>query len=531
MLDKVSDNKSDVGNGRGIVAASDSVVAEYHEEDIRTVEMDSPPRKGIGYYTGKTILALIQAALMIAILAGSFFIAKRMVDGKPEAKKRPAFKTVYTVNAVTAKQADNQPKFISYGQTVAARTVELRSLVSGEIVKINPNLRGGATVNKGDPLVEISDFEYKGALSEAKSNLAEAKARIIENAAQISLERSKLQAAQEQLKFAETDLARAEKLVKRKALTVQQVEARKLVESQRRQTVALSVDTIKVQEARLGQMKATIDRLDWRVAQAQRNLDSTVLLAPFTGIVQTSTAEIGRAITANDLVVSMYEVDSLEARFTLTDAQYGRLQTSSTGLIGRAVDVAWTVGGVRYSFPARIDRVSAQIEANRGGVEVIAKLESVEQGVKLRPGAFVEVSVPDTVFANTFMVPDTAIYNNDTVYKVVDGKLQSSKVTVAAYQGEQAIIATGVAEGDRILTTRITEVSDGLAVRIEGEKAPARPSTSGSGKSGANGRPSREEIAKIIKANNLTLEEFRGMDIPERRKLIAQWRQQNAAKE
>jgi hypothetical protein len=74
-------------------------------------------------------------------------------------------------------------------------------------------------------------------------------------------------------------------------------------------------------------------------------------------------------------------------------------------------------------------------------------------------------------------------------------------------------------------------VSDGLAVRVEGEKAPARPSTSGSGKSGANGRPSREEIAKIIKANNLTLEEFRGMDIPERRKLIAQWRQQNAAKE
>lgn len=530
MLDKVSDTSSNGIDGRELVAANDAVVSEYSEENIRTVDSASQNERGIGYYTGKTLLAIVQAILMIAILAGSYFIAKRMIDGKPEAKKRPSFKTVYTVNTVTAKQADNQPKFTSYGQTVAARTVELRSLVSGEIVKINPNLRGGAAVEKGSALVEINDFDYKGALSEAQSNLAEAKARILENEAQISLERSKLLAAEEQLKFAQTDLARAEKLAKRKTVTVQQVEARKLVESQRRQTVALSQDTIKVQEARLQQLIATIDRLDWKVAQAQRNLDSTVLVAPFSGIVQTSTAEIGRAITANDVVVSLYEVDSLEARFTLTDAQYGRLQTSSSGLIGRMVDVAWTVGGIRYVYPARIDRVSAQIESNRGGVEVVAKLESVDQGVKLRPGAFVEVGVPDTVFKNTFMVPDTAIYDNDTLYKVVDGKLQSSKISVVAFEGEQAIVASGLSDGDQVLTTRITEVSNGLSVRIEGEADPEQKQ-SDANSNASKDRPSPEEIAKIAKANNLTLQEFRAMEIPARRKLAAKWRQQNAAKE
>ena len=530
MLDKVSEKKSEVIDGRELVAANDAVVSEYSEENIRTAGVEGARRRGVGYYTGKTLLAILQAILMIAILIGSYFIAKRMIDGKEEAKKRPAFKTVYTVNTVTAEQADNQPKFISYGQTVAARTVELRSLVSGEIVKINENLRGGASVSKGDPLVEINDFDYKGMLSEAKSNLAEAKARIVENEAQISLERSKLVAAEEQLKFAQTDLARAEKLAKRKTVTLQQVEARKLVESQRRQTVALSQDTIKVQEARLQQLKATIDRLDWKVAQAQRNLDSTVLIAPFSGIVQNSTAEIGRAITANDVVVSLYEVDSLEAKFTLTDAQYGRLQTSSSGLIGRMVDVAWTVGGVRYGYPARIDRVSAQIESNRGGVEVIAKVESTDTGVKLRPGAFVEVSVPDTVFAKTFKVPDTAIYDNDTIYKVVEGKLESAKVTIAAFEGEQAIVASGLNEGDQVLVTRITEVSNGLSVRMEGEKEPKR-AAGGGNPNAPRGRPSPEEIAKIAKANNLSLEAFRAMEVPERRKLIAKWRQQNAAKE
>ncbi len=530
MLDKVSDTSSDGIDGRELVTKSDAVVSEYSTENVRTVASEARNSRGIGYYTGKTLLAILQAILMIAILAGSYFMAKRMIDGKPEAKKRPAFKTVYTVKTVTAKQSDNQPKFISYGQTVAARTVELRPLVSGEIVKINPNLRGGAAVEKGSALVEINDFDYKGALSEAQSNLAEAKARIVENEAQISLERSKLVAAEEQLEFAQTDLARAEKLAKQRTMTLQQMEARKLVESQRRQTVSLSIDTIKVQEARLEQLKATIERLDWKVAQAQRNLDSTVLVAPFSGIVQTSTAEIGRAITANDVVVSLYEVDSLEARFTLTDSQYGRLQTSSAGLIGRMVDVGWTVGGIRYVYPARIDRVSAQIEANRGGVEVIAKLENVELGVKLRPGAFVEVSVPDTVFANTFMVPDTAIYDNDTLYKVVDGKLQSAKVSIVAFEGEQAIVASGLSDGDQVLTTRITEVSNGLSVRIEGEDELEKTEET-LNPSARSGRPSSEEVVKIVEANNLTLQEFRAIDVPERRKLVAKWRQQNTDKE
>ena len=527
MLDKVSDKIPDVVDGRELVASSENVVAEYSEEDVRVVKAEAAPHKGFGYYTGKTLLAIIQAVLMVAILAGSYFLAKRMIDGKPEPKKRPAFKTVYTINSVVAKQADNQPKFISYGQTVAARTVELRALVSGEIVKINPNLRGGAAVNKGDALVEISDFDYVGALSEANSNLAEAKARIIENEAQISLEKSRLIAAEEQLEFAIADMERAERLVKRRTITQQQMDARKLVESQRRQTVSLSQDTIKVQEARLEQLKATISRLDWRVAQAQRNLDSTVLTAPFSGIVQTSTAEIGRAITANDVVVSLYESESLEARFTLTDAQYGRLQTSSNGLINRIVSVAWTVGGQQYSFPAKIDRVSAQIVSNRGGVEVVAKLDSIDQGVRLRPGAFVEVSVPDTTFKNTFMIPDTAIYDNDTLYKVVDGKLQSSKVTIVAFEGEQAIVSSGLSEGDEVLVTRITEVSTGLAVRKEGEIATKNSANTNVSRE----RPSPEDMAKIAKANKLSIKEFRELELAQRQKLISTWRRQSASKE
>ena len=469
---------------------------------------------------------VLQLIVMVAILFGAYKFTTRMIAEKPPTQSRPAFKTVYTIQTVTANKADNQPQIVSYGQTVAARSVDLRSLVSGEIVSVSPNLRDGARVEKGETLVSIDTFNYQGALQEAKANLAEAAARMAENRARITLEEGRLESAKEQLSFAEADLERANELRKRGTSTQQQLEARKLVVAQRRQSMMLSRDTIKVEEARLGQMQAAIDRLEWRVVQAQRNLDSTQLIAPFSGIIRTSAAEKGRLVSANDVVVSMYEEGQLEARFTLTDAQFGRLQADQVGLIDRPVQMAWTIGGKTTNWSGRIDRLGSEITSNRGGVQVFAVMDIADRSASIRPGAFVEVTVPDTVFRQTVSVPDTAIYTGDTVYVAVDGKLVEKKVEIAAYDGENALIQSGVENGDEILITRITEVSAGLSVRKEGDASgPQSPA-----KSGQNGnRPSREEMAKILKASGMSFPEFRELPQEKKRELITKWRSDNPA--
>ncbi|MEM8748703.1 MAG: efflux RND transporter periplasmic adaptor subunit [Pseudomonadota bacterium] len=491
MLDKVSDDGAEDASGADAGKRSESHTAVAKTASSEVVQKPStevsgesekkpltlsvaPERSGFVRFVSRFFMILLQAGLMIAVLAASYFIAQRMIASKPEPRSRPPFKTVYTVETATAVAADNQPVFVSYGQTVAERTVDLRALVSGEIVEVNPNLRGGARVEKGDPLLKIDRFAFEGALSEAKANLAEAQARITENEAQIELEQGRLVSAQEQLEFAQADLERAESLFRSRSTTQQQVEARKIVLSQRRQTVSVTQDTIRVQQAKLEQLRASIDRLQWRVNQAQRNLDSTVLVAPFNGIVRVSNAELGRLVTANDVVVSLYKADGLEAKFTLTDTQFGRLQSQQGGLIDRPVTVAWSIGGKEFLFDGSIARIGADITSNRGGVEVIAAIEQAENSMALRPGAFVEVRVPDVVFADSFRIPDTALYNNDTVYVAVDGKLVERKVEIAAFENENVIISSGLEPGDEVLTTRITEVSEGLSVRREGDPVPPR---------------------------------------------------------
>lgn len=413
--------------------------------------------------------AIVQFIFMAVILGGAFFVMNRMIASKPEIPKRAIFPTVYTVDTIIAEAGTHQPILTLYGEVLAGRSVDLRSLVNGPVVMINDKLKAGGTVEKGDPLVEIDGFEFVGALREAKANETETKARIDENMARISMEQSRLASAKDQLELAKSDLARIKKLRARGAATEKQLEERQLILSQRAQAYDQSELNIIAENAKLAQQQASLERFAWKIEQSERNLKDTILRAPFSGTIRSNQVEIGKVVGANDVVVSMYQTDNLEARFVLTDERYGRLQSDSEGLVGRPLEVVWNVGGKDYVFKGSIDRIGAEIASASGGIEIYAKVKTNNVNIALRPGAFVEIRIPDHAFEYHLRIPDTAIYGGDTVYVVVDKKLQARQVDIAAYDDEDAIISSGIGAGDEILVTRLAEISNGLRVRKEGD--------------------------------------------------------------
>jgi multidrug efflux pump subunit AcrA (membrane-fusion protein) len=167
----------------------------------------------------------------------------------------------------------------------------------------------------------------------------------------------------------------------------------------------------------------------------------------------------------------MYQAESLEARFVLTDEQYGRLQADSSGIANRPVEVIWNVGGIDYRFPATIDRIGAEIASARGGIEVFATIGEADHAISLRPGAFVEIIVPDRKFSGHVQLTDSSIYDTNTVYVVENGELVARTVTIAAYDGDYVIISEGLKPGEEVLVTRISEISEGLKVRKEGDSS------------------------------------------------------------
>lgn len=416
---------------------------------------------------------LAQFALMALVLAGGWVAMERLAASRPERTPRPFTPLVYTVETMTATRADNRPDIRLYGQVDTGRNVELRTAVSGDVVEIHPDLVAGRRVTQGTVLLRVDPFAYEGAVLEARANLASVQAAIAEIDARLASEREQLQAADAQLQLGNADLERALSLVESGALTDKEVDARRLILSQREQASSQRRSNILIAEAQRAQQEANAERLEWKIREAERKLTETALIAPFDGIISEETVETGRSVNANEALISIYDDSALDVRFTLTNAQYGRMATDADPLIGRKVELSWSVGGADYAWPAIIDRIGARVTAERGGVEVFARIAEADNPVQLRPGAFVSLVVPDRIWTQTFRLPETAVRNSDHVFIVVDGKLQRREVRLIAWDGEDAIITGDLADGDIVMVTRLTEASEG--VRVRGPSAAAAP--------------------------------------------------------
>ena len=437
------------------------------KNDTIEIEVDEKPIKHKSHVAWGEVFvrALFQFLLMAVILFSGFFFMNKLIDAKVEPPKRPPFKTVYTVDTVIAEAGNFQPSMVVYGEVQASKTVDLRSLVSGQIVEVNPRLQVGGRIEKGEMLFQIDKFNYVTALSSAKSTATEARARIAENQAMISIEEARIKSLKQQLALAQSDLERISQLQKRGSATPRSVEERELIVSQRSQALEQSQLNLIAEKSRIEQLKAVLARAERSIVEAERNLKDTALLAPMAGVIMENNASEGRLLGANDMVVSMYRDDKLDVRFTLTDQRFGRIQSDKIGVVGREVEVIWVVGGEEYRYPATIERIGAQITSDRGGVEVIANITENVKDSPLRPGAFVEVIVPDKAFEGNFRVPETALYDNNKIYVSVENKLEKRNVRVLARDGDAIIIEGEVANGDEILTTRIAEISEGLNIR------------------------------------------------------------------
>lgn len=409
-------------------------------------------------YSAKVLAPL--AVLMLAI--GSFAGLKAT---KPDVPQRPQREQVWPVLVQSAEFADFQPQIRLYGKTIAGRKVDLRALVGGEIDEIGSGLREGGIVGAGDLLLRIDAFQYEGAQVEAKAKLAEARAKYREIEASIAAEQDALKRTKEQLVISRRDLERAIPLAQKGTVSQKAADDRRMIVSEREQALELRTSNMAVQQARADQQNAIISQLEWKVREAKRNLDDTRLNAPFDAYVSQVAAEAGRIVTANDPVATLLDRDWIEVRFTLTNAQYGRIVAHEGDVQGRIVDLVWRIGSEPVRYKAGIERVAAEISAETGGVDVYARVVTPRDPVPLRPGAFVEVLMTDRAYSNVVRLPQTAVYGGDTVYVVEDGLLAPRSVELVGASGVDVLVRGAFRPGEDIMTTRLSNAGAGLKVR------------------------------------------------------------------
>ncbi len=459
----------DMGKRQMDAAQSGPAASNVSADAARDPNLAKPtqkkPKSRVRQFAVGGLRAVLQLALIAGFIFGAFKTRDYLAQTAPKPPPRVAAKTVFPVVTTPVLFTSLTPKLELFGDTVAGRKVDLRALVAGEVIAVGDGLKDGGLVQAGDLLLRIDPFDYEGAKISSEAQLAEAEARKQEIEATLAQDRAALTRDREQLTLAQRDLQRAMQLVGRGTVSQKLVDDRRLVVTQRQAAVEQRQNGLKVTQARLTQQDAAIKRSQWSLRQAEKRLEQTELRAPFAAYVENVEAEVGRLLNVNDRVASLIDRAAIDVRFILSDAQYGRILTEAGTLIGRPVNVTWRVGDNGLSYPGRIERIGATIDASQGGVTVLARLDDPQSPQRIRPGAFVEVSVADRAFDKVVRLPGTAIYGSEQVFVVKDGALVPRAVSLVGRVGADVLVRGALSTGERILTTRLSAPGPGVLVQ------------------------------------------------------------------
>ena len=300
---------------------------------------------------------------------------------------------------------------------------QISGLITAVLVK------EGAAVKKGQTLFIIDQVPYKAALRTAKANV----------------------------EVAEASVATAKMTVDSK-------------EELFKENVVSQFD---LQTARnsLRSANATLAQAQAELLNARNNLSYTVIKSPVDGIAGMSSYRVGDLVSSSmsSPMISVSDNSEMYAYFSMTEKQIlalSRQNGSLTDALKAMPEVKLLLSdGSEYQEKGHIDAISGMIDTSTGSVTLRAVFPNSKN--ILRSGSTGNIKFPYTK-KNCMVIPQTATYELQDkvfVYKVVDGKTQSTQVKVfEVNDGKEYIVESGLNMGDVIIAEGAGLLSNGISV-------------------------------------------------------------------
>lgn len=289
------------------------------------------------------------------------------------------------------------------GSLEARDTVEVLSEVAANVVEVL--FTEGAQVRKGDTLVRLDDAKLSARLAETKARRH----------------------------LAETNFKRAEDL--------------------------LSSETIS--QAEHDQVKAEYDVAVAVYNLLKRELDDTVLKAPFDGIIGARLVSPGQLVTIGQRLTSIVRLDELEVSFRIPERHVGQIRNGQPVIMDTVARPGEPIRGEVFFVDPVIDSRTRS---------VLAKAKVDNTGLLLRPGMFGTLSVVLAERENALVVPESAVrYAGEQASVVVmngENRAEFRNVTVGQRQPGRVEITSGLSAGEVVVVEGYQKMGPGTGIAI-----------------------------------------------------------------
>lgn len=283
----------------------------------------------------------------------------------------------------TASQIDSA--VVLRGETRAARSVEVRAETSARV--ISEPLRKGASVDQGAVLCQLelgtreaSLTEANARLEEAQAKVPEAQARLVEATARLSEARLNQNAAN---KLSEGGYASETRVASAEA------------------SVQAALAAVQSAQSGLRSANAGIESAEAAVAAAEREIERLTIKAPFSGVLETDTAELGSLLQPGSLCGTVLQLDPIKMVGFVPETNVNRVDLGAMAgaRLANGDLVTGTVGFIARSA----DPVTRTF---------MVEIDVANPDLRIRDGQTAEIAIQSDG-ASAHLVPQSALTLND----------------------------------------------------------------------------------------------------------------------
>lgn len=384
---------------------------------------------------------ILRLILPVAILGACGYGAWWLVNNPPKPTMAEAPATLIQVKVRKLQTTEHEVWVKTQGTAQPRTRSTLLPEVTAKVVSVAPNFDEGGFFKQGDELVRLDPVDYETALVVARAAEAQARTALAEEEAR---------AAQAQEDWA----------------------------SLGRTTPA---GDLTLRKPQLAQAKANLEARSAEVVRAQRDLERTIIRAPYDGQVLQQNVDVGQLVTPGTALGSIFATDYFEVRLPLPERDLRFLKLpehfrnqASSDVPPTPVKLVATQAGRDVHWDAEIVRVESAIDEATRQMMAVAQVREPytkrSDGLPpLKIGQFVEAQVQGEALKDVFVIPRSVVRAGNEIILVTDqNTLRRVSITPLTGDEKEVIISAtqpkGPRAGDRLCLTPIPFPAEGAKV-------------------------------------------------------------------
>jgi len=373
----------------------------------------------------RTSRRVVIAGVLIVAVASAGLAAYFSTDSRArEARKAPKGPVAVPVTLAVVAQENVPVRLQAIGNVEPYLTVALKARVDGQIVAVN--FREGQEVKKGDVLFRIDPRPYEAALRQAEANALRDRA-------------ARDQARSQERRY-------------------QELLAKNFISKEAYAQIRTNAETA---EATAGASQAALEN-------ARLNLGYCTIRSPLDGYVGKVLLQAGNLVKANDVnpLVVINQVKPVYVNFAVPEQSLPEIRRRNAEAPLRA-DVVPADPSAPH--PAgRLAFIDNAVDPSTGTIRMRAQFDN--DAAVLWPGQFVNVSLELYEQHDAIVIPAQAVQNGpDGQYVYVVGQdmlAEVRRVKIQRADAERAIVASGLAKGERVVTRGQLRLAPKTRVRV-----------------------------------------------------------------